>query len=382
MPPPPFRKVALALCALLTVLAGCGAQGQTFEVGREVRLLGAVGTLDSENPQIVGMVQAVQLATVEYNDNPDSRYEIEFRQFSTEAGPGEAGAGRGAIAQTARLIGVVGPFTAEEVNELAPGFGQAQMPFLVPSVNMVSAPPEGARSFRRLIANNTQEGDALAAHTADLVTGGIALVTEDSDEGRAFAEGAKQSLESLQRPPVRTESLPPDAGTDTLAAALVEGAPEAVLYGGGGPTGTKLARSLQSAGYQGRLVTSHQVRAQNPDGLAGGVIGSAACVDPADSVAPGFAEQFRQEFGGSPPPCALEAYEGAWMLLEAIEEVEAAAPAVHEFLQAHRSFRGETKQYEFDEAGEMPNAPVWIYESGDSGWSLAGRSNPPPVPEG
>lgn len=369
------KTLALAMVVLFVASTGCGSQEPTFEVGREVRLLGTVGTLDSEDPTVVGMVQATQLAIDQYNGNPDSRYEIEFRQFSPDSGPGEAGAGRGDIEQTARLIGVVGPFTAENVNALGPAFSEARLPFVVPSVSSGSAPPDGVRGYRRLTVHQAREGTVLATYAAGTVGGGIVLVTEDSDPGRAFSQGAEQTLGELERPPVRIERVKPDSGMETLAAALIDSGAEAVLYGGGGSTGSTLVQALGSAGYEGEVLVSHQVREHSPDGLGPGAIGSSLVVDPAGAAAPRFAEEFEQTYGSPPPRSALEAYEGAWMLLEAIEEVQADAEAVSEFLQVNRSFRGESKLYEFDESGELPGGPVWLYESGESGWKLSGRSD-------
>lgn len=366
---------SLAAVIMLAVASGCGSQGSVFDVGREVRLLGTVGTVEAGDPVVVGMVRATQLAVDQYNRNPDSRYEIEFRQFEPDTGPGEAGAGQGDIEQTARLIGVVGPFTAEHVNDLGPGFSEAGMPFVVPSVSVTSAPPDGVETFRRLIANNAQEGRALATHAAALASGDIALVTENSDPGRSFSEGAEQVLGEIERPAARVERVEPESGMDTLAAALVADDPAIVIYGGGGATGATLVQALSSSGYQGRVVVSHQVKAQSPDGLGAGVIASSLGVESPAAVAPGFAEAFEDAFGSPPPRLALEAYEGAWMLLEAIEEVQADSNAVNEFLETNRVFRGESKLYEFDEAGELPGGPVWLYESGDSGWTLSGRSD-------
>ncbi|MBW3590679.1 MAG: ABC transporter substrate-binding protein, partial [Actinobacteria bacterium] len=295
--------------------------------------------------------------------------------FSPDSGPGEAGAGRGDIEQTARLIGVVGPFTAEAVNELGPGFSEAELPFVVPSVGTASAPPDEVTSFRRLIAHHAQEGAVLAAHAAGLVAGGIVLVTEDSDPGRAFSEGAEPTLAELDRTPERVERVQPEAGMDTLATALADAAPEVVLYGGAGSTGSTLVQSLMSKGYEGRIVTSHQVKLASPDGLGTGVISSSPFADPAAAAAPGFAEAFEEAYGSTPPRFALEAYEGAWMLLEAIEEVEADAEAVNAFLQSNRSFRGESKQYEFDGSGDLSSGLLWLYESDEGGWTLSGRSD-------
>jgi ABC-type branched-subunit amino acid transport system substrate-binding protein len=86
-------------------------------------------------------------------------------------------------------------------------------------------------------------------------------------------------------------------------------------------------------------------------------------------------QDYREKFDAFPVPFALEAYEGAFMLLEAIEEVDAKPREVTSFLQQNPGFLGDSKSYEFDPAGELPEAPVWIYESTDGFWKLAGRSD-------
>ena len=63
------------------------------------------------------------------------------------------------------------------------------------------------------------------------------------------------------------------------------------------------------------------------------------------------------------------------MLLEAVEEVQPNPRAVTEFLQLNTKFRGDSKNYEFDDSGEPVNAPVWVYESTNGGWKLCGRSD-------
>jgi ABC-type branched-subunit amino acid transport system substrate-binding protein len=113
----------------------------------------------------------------------------------------------------------------------------------------------------------------------------------------------------------------------------------------------------------------------HPGGLGGGVASSSPAADPTESNARGFAAAYREKFDEAPMPFALEAYEGALMLLEAVEEVEAKPRDITEFFQQNRSFLGDSKRYEFDPTGELPEAPVWVYESGEGSWRLAGRSD-------
>lgn len=338
-------------------------------------VLGVVGIADEKNPSLAGMIHGVELAVSQYNDSADSRYEIELKQLGTKAAPGEAGATAGDITKTERLIGVIGPFNDQDVAELGPAFDGAGVPFLVPPLSGTSFPEPGWRSFRRLIANDRQEGKVLAGYAAGKVSGNIVIVAEDSDPGDSFAAGAKEALEAAGRPPARTESVKPKQSFGNLATSLVQGGPDAILFGGGGETSTALLEALRKAGFKGLYVASHQTRDMHPQALGGGVVSSSPGADSTDSNARTFVEDYREKFNAFPVPFAIEAYEGAFMLLEAVEEVDAKPREVTQFLQQNPNFLGDSKSYEFDPAGELPDAPVWIYESTDGFWKLAGRSD-------
>lgn len=369
-----LRKLAALVLVALT-LAACGGSEAAPEAGREILVLGVMGTSDSKSPQVVSMIRGVEQAVGEYNDNADSRYDIELKQFNTQPQPGEAGAGESEIANTERMIGVVGPFTTGEVTALGPVFESSGLPYMVPSATGNSVPAEGWKGFRRLAADDRREGQVLAAHAADRVSGAIVLITEDSPEGDPFAEGAKEALAAVQRPPSRTETVKPNDPPITLSGQLAKEPPEAILYGGSGASGKALLDNLRKAGYKGILIASHQIRELNPGGLGGGVVSASAGADPADPGAARFVARYQDRFDAAPANFALESYEGALMLLEAVEEVQGNPRAVTDFLRLNRKFRGDARNYDFNDRGDSVNAPVWVYESTNGGWRLSGRSD-------
>ncbi|MGQ0679753.1 MAG: ABC transporter substrate-binding protein [Actinomycetota bacterium] len=370
-----FIRVGLVF-GLALLLGACGGE-PALPAGRELLVLGVVGTDEENLPGFAGMVQGVRLAVDQYNRNQDSRYEIELKQLATKVAPGEGGSTSGNIAKTERLIGVIGPFSEQDAAELGPQFEGAGVPFIIPPITANSVPQEGWRSFRRLVANDRQEGGVLAKLAAGRVNGSIVIVAEQSAPGQAFAAGAKEVLDEAGRPPARTESIEAGKVMDTLAASVVEGGAEAILYGGGAQTGAALLDGLRKASFKGVLVASHQLRDAHPQGIGPGVISSSPEANSGDASVTSFVETFRSRFDAPPQPFALEAYEGTFMLLDAIEEVEGKPREITRFLQLNPDFRGDSKLYRFTPEGELTEPPLWIYESQSGSWRFTGRSDRP-----
>lgn len=365
------------LLFLAVVLAACAGPDQAAGTGRDILVLGVLGTSDSESASVAGMVAGVRLAVEEYNAHEDSRYSIQLREFSGETTPGEAGAGESEIVNTERLIGVVGPFGVEELRSLAPALDNVGLSYVVPSVTSAGLPEDGWRGYRRLVGDRRQQGRALAAYAAGRVEGSIAVVSEQSAPGENFGEGAKEALEVLERSASRSDTMESGSTPSTLAAALADSAPELVMYGGGGESGKALVEALRAAGYGGLVVASGEIRELNPSGLGTGVLAGSPGAAATDSGVLSFTSRYEAEFGSPPPMFALEAYEGALMVLEAAEEVQSNPRSITDFLRLNRMFRGDSKYYRFDERGEPVNPPVWVYESDEQGWALAGRAEGP-----
>jgi ABC-type branched-subunit amino acid transport system substrate-binding protein len=375
------RRLACLLLFLLA--AGCGGGQAPPRPGRDMLVMGSLGRIDAD-AQVIGLINGVDMAIREYNGNRDSRYDVELKRLNTKGTPEGADGAAQDLAKTERLVGVVGPFGEPEVEVSAPIFERAGIPFLVPTVSTESVPPPERKVFRRLIPSDRQEGRALAEHTAGRVTGGIGVFRQEGEKGASFEAGAKEAMEALKRPISRLEVIR-SRNFGALANSVIQAPPDAIIYGGAGDVGKALADALRQAGYRGLLVASHELRETNPRGVGGGVLGSSLAADPADPSISTFSTEYRRRYRTAPVPFALESYEGAIMVLEAIEEVEGNAGAVAQFLRANRSFLGDSKRYEYDPSGELVNPPVWLYESTDGGWRLTGRSDrlkPPARPRG
>lgn len=326
------------------------------------------------------MVRGIELAIRQYNSDSESSYEVRLHREDTKGSADGTTQAATNITSTELLIGVVGPFAADEAGLAGPLLDQSQIPFLVPNVTEGDLSQRGWSSFRRLVADDRREGEALAAEILRR-TKKIVLIHDGSGPGQDAIEGAKGVLEAAGAG-VRIDDVPlKPAGKDwaAITRAVVQDAPEAVLFGGEAPgKAGALIASLRGGGYKGRYYTSHFARDPafiTAAGEAGaGTFTSCVCAEPSDSRLRRLVAAFRQTFSARLHPFAAEAYEGTLMLLEAIEEVEPKPASVTEFLRSAPNFLGDTKHYEFDPSGELVRPQIWLYELSGGAWRPAGRS--------
>lgn len=352
---------------------------------RERLPIGVIGDFSSESSPIAqGAIRGVELAVEEYNADPHSSYEIEIVRHDTGGGAQGAAGGAAALAQNELLIGVVGPFRAEEARIVGPVFAEPQVSFFLPSVTDSSLSEMGWSSFRRLVADDRREGEALAFHALETDAGrNFALLHDGGPAGVSFSEGAKIVLAAGGAQVLRAEAAPARAADQgALGAALVQAGATTILFGGAPDRASAMLVALRQSGFQGRVAGSHEVREQAfieaAGGAGEGVLASCVCVDPMARRLGAFTAAHRAKFEEPPSPFAAETYEGALMLLEALEEVAPRAETITRFLSQARVFRGDTKRYEFDPTGELIRPSVWIYELRDGVWKPVGPSRPNP----
>jgi ABC-type branched-subunit amino acid transport system substrate-binding protein len=372
------RTGAAALAALAFLASSCRSAPQV-RPERESIVVGAIGAFSGEGSEAAnGIVRGIELAIDEYNADPDRTFRAELSQSDTQGNPQAVAEGAQKLAGTERLIGVVGPYRAEEVEAAGPIFEASRIPFVVPSVPQRLS--SRWRSFRRLVADEHQAGTALASDEIRRSQAGrLAIFHDGSPGGSAFAEGAREGAEGGKAAVMRFESIEPKANLEELASTVVQDPPDAVIHAGHPERSAALVAALRRAGFQGRFLISECVKEGGGFlGAAGepgeGTVAACVCADSRDRELMGFVSAHRTRFASPPAPFAAEAYEGAIMLLEAVEEVEPRPEAIVEFFLSARSFLGITKSYEFNDQGELISPPVWVYELRSGSWRLIGRS--------
>jgi len=340
-------------------------------------LLGFIANLSAANSEVALAVErGIQIALAEYNSKSDSIYEVRLRKADTKGTPEGTGQASANLVKTERLIGVLGPLSETE-SRLAGGvFEDAEIPYLSPNISATTIPSQGARSFRRLVANDRSEGQLLARLAAKRAGGALAVFHDGGPEGSLIATVTKETLDQDKRPAQRFESVGPKGDLKSLIDALMSDPPKGVVYAGSPGRGAQLIGGLRKAGYQGAAVVSHHMR--EPKQFApemAGTFTASPLADPTHKDLANFAAIYQGRFDSPLPALSVEAYEGATMLLEAIQEVEPKPKTLSQFFRLNRSFLGESKVYTYDENGELIGPPFWVYEMKGTSWRLTGRSD-------
>jgi branched-chain amino acid transport system substrate-binding protein len=357
----------------MLVASACG--GEPADADKPEVVIGVLGDFSADDPVLpLRVLRGVDLAIDDYNGDTASRFTARVASFDTLGNAEGAIAAAEAAAENELLVGVIGPLAIEEILAAGDVFHEAQLPFLIPNTTDVSIPNEGWQGFRRLVSNLAGEGQALADAAATMGDRGpVSLLAAGPGRPSILMESARTFLE--------------DAGVEIQRADLLDNIAEAskavsksaaVIYFGPADVGGKFAKALGEAGFEGAFLASSEARqsafAEQAGEHAEGAITECVCASPDDPRLARFVEVFRSEFDVAPGEFAAESYEGALMILEAIEEVGTRAGRTVEFFASAREFRGETKTYRFNTVGDVGSAVVtlWSYEGGK--WTFSGRS--------
>lgn len=361
--------------AAFAILGSACAPSPSIRAGREQVVIGVVGAFSGTGAlETTGIARGARIAVDEYNRDPESIFEARIEQADTAGTAEGAASTAGKIVTADLLVGIVGPFTIEEASAAATVFDQAEVPFLVPSVSDVSFSQVGFRQLRRLVADDRQEGAAMAVETLRRVgrSAKLAIIHDGSGGGVAFADGAREKAESAGGPTAPVFEAAGAVDWNALAAQIMKDPPAALIHGGAADRAAAFVAASRSAGFEGLFIASRHARDATYRAAAGeaaeGTLSDTTCADPADPSLSRFRDAHSRRFEALPQLCSHEAYEGTWMLLEAVQEVEPNPRKVSEFFRNARSFLGDAKLYEYGEDGQLVNGTVWVSELKGGNW--------------
>jgi ABC-type branched-subunit amino acid transport system substrate-binding protein len=284
------------------------------------------------------------------------------------AGPDGAAEVAAQIATKPEVIAAIGAPGLTQQATLGDALDAAGVPWVSLSGSGAALADRGWTGWRRLIADQQAQGQVLAT-TADGVRTarrGVCLLGDGSDPSRSLLGAVAGSVRSEVVLRARVSEDP--ASVATAVVSVLERGCGVVVWAGVGSLGAALRRRLVEAGA--RRITflgSDRIRDDgflDAVGPAGeGVLASCPCVDvvtSTDLAAQRFIQDYQSEFGLPPGPYAVEAWDAARMLVDALRSGARTREEVRASLASVTAFEGLATVYRFGPGGDLADPAATV----------------------
>ena len=361
--------LALAAC----ILAGPAWADVVVKIGHAGPLTGPIAHIgkDGENGVRLALEDAnaagytlggqkVRFELISEDDQADPRTATTVAQRLTDAG----------------VKGVVGHATSGATIPASRIYEQAGVPMITPSATSPKLTQQGYHVVFRVIANDLQQGAAMAKYAGGtLKVKKVAVVDDRSAYGQGLADAFAASAQG-QGVEVVGREFTSDKATDFMAilTRLKGRGPDAVFYGGMDPQAAPLLRQMRQLGMTARFLGGDGACTAEMIKLAGTALTDTAyCTQAGLPMArmPGgaaFNARFRQRFDTEVQLYAPYAYDAATALVKAMVAAGSAEP--EKYLPALRNthFQGITGTIAFDAKGDIKEGGVTLYRYGEGAW--------------
>jgi branched-chain amino acid transport system substrate-binding protein len=368
-----MRTAAWILALAAWSGAGSAAAQAVVKIGHAGPLTGPIAHIgkDGENGARLALEDAnaagitlggqkVRFELASEDDQADPRTATTVAQRLTDAG----------------VRGVVGHATSGASIPASRIYEQAGIPMITPSATSPRLTRQGYRTVFRVIANDLQQGAAMARYAAEVLKlKKVAVVDDRSAYGQGLADAFADQAKGLGVEVVGRE-FTSDKATDFMAilTRLKARAPEAVFYGGMDPQAAPLLRQMRQLGMTARFLGGDGACTAEMIKLAGAALTDTAyCTQaglPMERMPGGaaFNARFRSRFNTGVQLYAPYAYDAATALVKAMAAAGSADPAKYLPAMQTLSFAGITGPIAFDERGDVKDGGVTLYRYDNGAW--------------
>jgi branched-chain amino acid transport system substrate-binding protein len=374
------RQLGLTLvAAALVALYGCGKEEPkkaeapkaaapveetvTVKIGHAGPLTGGIAHLGKDNEH------GVRLALDEANAKKIKiggkvvKFELmaEDDQADPKLGP--------TIAQKfadAKVAGVVGHLNSGVTIPASAVYNQAGIPMISGSATNPKLTEQGFKVVFRTVGRDDQQGPAVAAYIAnELKSKKVAIADDATAYGEGLANEVEKTLKAAGVTIVAREKTN-DKATDFKAILTkIKGKnPDAVFYGGMDATGGPMIKQARELGMKATFAFGDGACTDEMNKLAGpaaeGLVCSQAGI-PTQMASKAFLDGFKAKYGDV-KQYAPFTYDGANLLIAAMQKADSADPAKYLPALASISYDGATGKIEFDAKGDRKDAEMTIFQ--------------------
>ena len=367
--------IALSVCAL----TGCNSSSDSASSNQTEVKIGSANPLtgpfahwghDADN----GVILAVEEANAANINLDGKKAHFSVDSEDDQADPKVATE----VAQRfvdAKVAGVIGHLTSGAAIPASRLYSDAGIPMIAGSVTSPKFTEQGYSNTFRIIANDAQQGSALAQFAVKtLKAQNIAVIDDRTTYGQGLADDFTQSAQAAGGKVVKREYTT-NSSTDfhAILTSIKSAKPDLVFYGGMDAQAGPLVKQMKQLGMAPIFMGADGINTPEFAKLAGsdaeGSFASSAGADKA--IMPGFADfnqKFKKRFNAEIQAYAPYTYDATRVLIEAMKRAQSADPSKVLAELPKTQFQGVTGKIAFTPKGDIVNGTVTLYRLHNGKW--------------
>ena len=384
------RKRTLAAAAVLLtgglVLSACGGGGTTGSEaagGANTVKIGFAGDLTGKNSGIVIPGRnGARLAIDEY-DATNPPVKVELTEYDTQGDASQAVPVLTKAVTEDKIAGLIGPAFSGESKAADPILEQAKVPNISQSATNPGLATHGWKYWHRIVANDNDQGPAVADYLIRTRNAKTAFVINDDQEysvGIADAAAKEFAAKGVQ---VSRDKVVKGASDFSSTVTKVKAAkPDVIFYGGYAAESGPLTKQLRDSGVTATFASGDGSTDQTYIDAAGasaaeGAILSCPCVIPIGAQTgrlKELADKYKAKFGSDPEIYFSEGYDAATLFINAVKAGNTTPEKINDYLASAPPLDGYSKTIKFKPNGEVEATDVFIYTSKAGKLAYLGKS--------
>ncbi len=304
-----------------------------------------------------------------------ARLRLELLAEDDEANPTKATT----VAQSLvdrKVAAVVGHFNSGASIPASRIYSEAGVPQISPASTNPKYTEQGFKTTFRVVANDNQQGPALARFALERMGAKAIAVIDDSTpygEGLADTFAAAASAAGAK---VLVREHTSDKDTDFKAVlTLIKGKrPDLIMFGGVDPQAGPMVKQMVELGIKARFAGGDAIRTTNFIKLAGDAAAEGVHASmpglPKEQMPGGqqFFDKFQARFGKPVELFAPMGYDAVYVFVEAMKRANSTDPAKFLPEVANTHYNGVIGPIAFDEKGDLKDGPLTVYEVKAGEW--------------
>src|SRR5690349_20364508 len=266
----------------------------------------------------------------------------------------------------AKVAGVVGHLNSGVSIPASAVYNQAGIPMISGSATNPKLTEQGFKTIFRTVVRDDQQGPAVAAYIVnELKIKKVAIADDATAYGEGLANEVEKTLKAAGVQIVAREKTN-DKATDfkAILTKMKGKSPDGIFYGGMDATGGPMLKQARELGIKASFAFGDGACTAEMNKLAGpaseGMICSQAGI-PTQMASKAFTDAFTAKYG-EVKQYAPFFYDGANLLIAAMQKADSADPAKYLPELQKISYDGATGHIEFDDKGDRKDAEMTIFQ--------------------